>query len=433
MMPFSVLRIWGTGILSWAILAGGIYCLWQWNERRDRVNGEREQAVAMDSPLVSVNQEVRPRIDRNVRSAVADRYLLAGLGLLALSVAGFIPVTLFLGRPGLKDPRPERGGDQRFVERPDGTRLYVEVYGPQNAPTIIFTHGWSLDSTVWYYVKRELTRRFRVVVWDLPGLGRSDGSPGGDYRLEKMADDLGSVVESVSRGSVVLVGHSIGGMITQTYCRLYPRQLEERIAGIVLLHTTYTNPLRTAFGAALWTAIEKPILVPLNHLTVWLAPLAWLSNWQSYLNGTLHIVTRLASFSGRQSWRQLDYGAWLAAKAWPGVVARGNLAMLDFHGELTLPDIEVPTLVVAANHDRMTKPSASAHMDKQLPHGLPATINGGHLGFWERHEEVAQLLMEFMHRVVGTPKNPQPPINTPVANPVDMIRPLSESNAKKMH
>jgi pimeloyl-ACP methyl ester carboxylesterase len=237
------------------------------------------------------------------------------------------------------------------------------------------------------------------VVWDLAGHGKSHGPRNGDYRLEKMADDLGAVLEATTKGPVILVGHSIGGMITQTYCRLYPRQLEKRIAGIVLLHTTYTNPLRTAFLAPLWTAIEKPVLVPLNYLTIALAPLAWLSNWQSYLNGSLHIATRIASFAGSQTWRQLDYGAWLAAKAWPGVMGRANLAMLKFDEELHLRDIEVPTLVIGGTYDRMTKCSASEHMERLLPHAVLATIPAGHLGFWERHSEVADLLTQFVGKV----------------------------------
>jgi pimeloyl-ACP methyl ester carboxylesterase len=169
----------------------------------------------------------------------------------------------------------------------------------------------------------------------------------------------------------------------------------------VLHFTTYTNPLRTAFLASLWTAIEKPILVPLNYLTIALAPLAWLSNMQSYLNGSLHIATRIASFAGRQTRRQLDYGAWLAAMSWPGVVARGNLAMLEFDEQATLSKIDIPVLVLAANRDRMTKPEASERLEAGLPGGALASVEAGHLGHWERHEEVSSLLAEFFARFEG--------------------------------
>jgi hypothetical protein len=80
----------------------------------------------------------------------------------------------------------------------------------------------------------------------------------------------------------------------------------------------------------------------------------------------------------------------------------------------------------------MTKPSASAHMDKRLPHGLPATIKGGHLGFWERHEEVAQLLTEFMHRVIRTPESLKPGVKSPLANSNGGAGTKAESTARKL-
>ena len=41
-MPFSPLRIWGTGLLSWAVLAGGIFCLWKWADSRASATDVRD-------------------------------------------------------------------------------------------------------------------------------------------------------------------------------------------------------------------------------------------------------------------------------------------------------------------------------------------------------------------------------------------------------
>lgn len=226
-----------------------------------------------------------------------------------------------------------------------------------------------------------LAERFRIVVWDLPGLGKSTGPASGDYSIEKMAHDLEAVTQIAGKGPIILVGHSIGGMITQTFCRLFPQMLGPRIAGVVLLHTTYTNPLRTALLARLWTAIETPILVPLNYLMIWLAPLAWLQNVQIYLNGSLHIATRLSSFAGEQTQQQIEYGARLFIKAWPSVVARGNLEMLRFDELGALPDVDIPVLVIASQYDRLTKREASDEMESKLPQGVLAIVPAGHLGF----------------------------------------------------
>jgi pimeloyl-ACP methyl ester carboxylesterase len=414
MMPFSPLRTWGLGLLGWAIVAGGIYCLWEWADGAHLAIVERREVRDPASGQV-VREEQRV-------IATADNhggwpYLLGGLALLTVSFGGSWPVSLFLGRSGSGEPLSDRPGQRQWIDRPDGSRLCMETLGNQAGPTLLFTHGWSLDSTAWYYVKRELAGRYRIVVWDLPGLGQSRRPANYDFRLEKMADDLAAVVERVGLGPTILVGHSIGGMITQTFCRRHAEELGKRVVGIVLLHTTFINPLRTAFLASVWTAIEKPVIVPLNYVTAWLAPLAWLSNLQGYLNGSLHIMTRLTSFAGNQTWGQIDYGAWLAAKAWPGVVARGNLAMLDFDEQSTLPDIDIPALVIAGRGDILTKPSASATLEASLPQGIAAAVQGGHLGFWERHSDVNALIDEFAAKFTTPAGSSRPEVGVNNAAP----------------
>ena len=69
----------------------------------------------------------------------------------------------------------ERGGSTDRVVRYDGSEIHVELYGDPAAPPVVLTHGWGMNSTAWYYAKRQLADRFRLIVWDLPGLGESRG------------------------------------------------------------------------------------------------------------------------------------------------------------------------------------------------------------------------------------------------------------------
>ena len=74
-------------------------------------------------------------------------------------------------------------------------------------------------------------------------------------------------------------------MIILTFCRLFPSALGSRVSGLVLSHRTPTNPVRTTSGPAFYTAIEKPVLVPLMYLTIALSPLVRLMNWLRLLRG----------------------------------------------------------------------------------------------------------------------------------------------------
>ena len=234
------------------------------------------------------------------------------------------------------------------------------------------------------------------MTWDEAGLGASKRPANRDFSLEKMAHDLAAVLAVLGGAPAVLVGHSIGGMIILTFCRLFPAALSAQVAGLVLTHTTYTNPVRTTKGAAFLTAIEKPILVPLMYLTIALSPLVWLMNWLSYRNGTAHLSTMRGSFAGTESWEQIEFATRFTLLASPGVLARGMLGMMKYDATATLPTITTPTLVVAGDQDSTCKPDASERMQRDIPGARQIVLSPAkHLGLIEHHERYAQALQSF--------------------------------------
>ena len=116
--------------------------------------------------------------------------LAGGLALIGLSLGGGSFAYPLMRKRGTDEPRAERGGRVERLKRPDGSELHVEIYGPADGPTIVLTHGWGANATEWYYLKKHLGDRFRLIVWDLPGLGLSKRPDNNDYSLEKMARDL---------------------------------------------------------------------------------------------------------------------------------------------------------------------------------------------------------------------------------------------------
>lgn len=361
LMPLGVLVQWLVGLALLVLLGGGIYLVWAW--------------------WTGV--------------VVGTAYLVAGLAMLAPTLLGR-PLVLLLRRPGRDEPRLERGGVVQRIERPDGTTLHVESYGPAEALPIVLTHGWGTNSTVWYYVKKALSSRFRLICWDLRGLGESTGPHDHDYSLERMAHDLHAVVGLAGDRPAVLVGHSIGGMIALTYCRLYARELTRRVAGLVLLDTTYTNPVRTSTASGLLQALQKPLLEPLLHLTVWLSPLVWLLNWLSYFNGAGHIASMLTGFAGHETRGQLDVATRYTPLASPAVQARGALAMLHWDETATLARIPVPVLVLVGHLDRMATPEASRDLQQRLPVAQMAELRpGGHMSLFEQHDQLTDALTTF--------------------------------------
>jgi len=322
--------------------------------------------------------------------------LLIGAGMLLFGIAGRPLVLMLLRRPGKDEPKEAREGSAQRIKRPDGSELHVEVYGPADAQPLILTHGWGVNSTEWYYVKRALSNRFRLIMWDLPGLGKSGKPDDNNFKLEKLASDLEAVLGVAGGKPAILMGHSIGSMMTLTFCRLFPQHLGTRVSALVLAHTTYTNPVKTASLRGLLKAIQKPVLEPLMHLMVWLSPLFWLMNWMSYFNGTAHLISAITGFAGKETRGQLDYGTRMTVQASPAVLARGILAMFDFEEKATLDKINVPVLIVAGDLDRLTNPDAAAFMSQAMP-AAQLTVLGpcGHMSMFEQNVGFVEALSAF--------------------------------------
>lgn len=301
-----------------------------------------------------------------------------GLGLLVFSLLGRLPVLALLGSS--ERTGPARRAESLTVQGADGAALHVEVEGSQEGPILLFTHGWGLSARIWAEARADLGARFGLVFWDLAGLGRS-GRPAGGYSVEAFAEDLHAVIDGLPRERpVILVGHSIGGMIVQTFCARHPELLNSRIAGIVLENTTHTNPLKTMILSRVFTPLQ-PVIELASKLAAVLSPLIWLMNWQAYLSGSSHVAARLVGFGARPSREQLDRTVRLITRNSPAVQARGNLAMLHWSVTERLGRIDVPAIVFVGGRDLITKDHAGEAIVQALPQGrLVRVEDAGHMG-----------------------------------------------------
>ena len=369
--PFPLLFSWLTGLLGLALLGGGVYLVWAWY----------------------------------VGILTGTGSLVAGLLMIAWTFVGRWVVLAFHPR-GHDEPRSLRPDSEVNVQGASGARLHVERYGSSDAPAIVLTHGAGANRTSWYYVVRALAERYQVVVWDMPGLGHSEKPRDGDYSLESHARDLELVTSVVGPGPVLLAGHSMGGMVVLTFCRLFPQHLGTRVHGLVLVDTSHTNPAKTTTAAGFIHAIQKPILEPLLHVTAWLAPVVWLMSALSYLNGSSHVLGMFFGFAGSETRGQLDLAARYNVVSWPGVQAREVLAMFRYHAEMVLSAIPVPTLVCTGHRDRMIVPETARAMADRIPDARMARLEpAGHMSVFERHEQLVSELDSFATRVLGRAPN----------------------------
>ncbi len=105
----------------------------------------------------------------------------------------------------------------------DGTPISYEIYG-QGEPTLVFVHGWSCDARYWRAQLPHFSKNHRVVVLDLAGHGHS-GSTRSQYTMKAFGEDVQAVTEVTGSRSVILIGHSMGGLVIAEAAQLMPNRV----------------------------------------------------------------------------------------------------------------------------------------------------------------------------------------------------------------
>jgi pimeloyl-ACP methyl ester carboxylesterase len=117
-----------------------------------------------------------------------------------------------------------------FIDTADGTTIAYKDWG--DGPTVVFLAGWGLSSDSWQYVLADLSDAgLRCVAYDRRGHGRSD-DPGRGFDMDTLADDLGSVLDTLDLRDVTLVGHS---MAAGEIVRHLARRGTDRVARVAFV------------------------------------------------------------------------------------------------------------------------------------------------------------------------------------------------------
>ena len=232
--------------------------------------------------------------------------------------------------------------------------------GP-DAPTLMLIHGAGGNHLHWPGGLRRIEGA-NVYALDLPGHGRSDG-PGCD----SIADYVGVVIEfldAIEVGRAVLVGHSMGGAISQTTALTHP----ERVAGLVLVGT----------GARL--RVHPGILVGILE----------------DFDGTVDLITRWLWAEGAPE--ELMRLGREALAATPAQVTHGDFVACDaFDVTDRLGEIAAPTLVVAGAADKLTPLKYGQYLAEHIPNARLVTVEGGgHMMALEQPGVVAEAVNEFI-------------------------------------
>ncbi|PKQ28417.1 MAG: hypothetical protein CVT63_02950 [Candidatus Anoxymicrobium japonicum] len=233
---------------------------------------------------------------------------------------------------------------------------YIEA---GSGPPIVMLPGMEGSGEFWRRQVETLSSSYRAVSCDLAVRKPSVSSTIADY-----AADALQKMESLGIDKAVLVGESMGGMITQHIAINHP----ERVLGIVLCNTT-DRPRRGGFGFnvfTLATLANQLALFPLLTDGQRRRLLAWVGRHRGFIMDPTPGNEKLIDYLFAHG---LDCGG-------PSYLDK-VIAMSKVRYTESLSSIAVPALIIRGTEDRLFGPETAMELAGRIPRAEIALIDGG--------------------------------------------------------
>jgi pimeloyl-ACP methyl ester carboxylesterase len=124
-------------------------------------------------------------------------------------------------------PQPSPYAD-RFVEA-GGLKLHYQDFGTAGRPTMLCLHGGAANGHWFDFVAAGFTPDFHVLALDQRGHGDSAWADPPAYSYFDYAADIDKAAAKLDLRDFVLVGHSMGGMVSLVYAATYPGRLKKLV------------------------------------------------------------------------------------------------------------------------------------------------------------------------------------------------------------
>ena len=279
------------------------------------------------------------------------------------------------GPPPLRINLDEFDARKQLVLLPNGQHLAYIDMGDRQGPPVVLIHGYTDNARDWVPLIPYLSKKFRLIVVDIRGHGRSD-KPECCYARIDFAYDIKLLLDALHIDEADVVGHSLGSMITQVLAEEWP----QRVRKVVLISSTAgprpgSPPKKPAFDyAAQIRKLKEPIDPDSPFMIAW---------WDSPKPVNPEFIKRQ-----RRDAAQIPLAVWLAVLdqgASPGDLQR------------TLPKLQASALLIWGSDDPIMDQEGRQTLREGLPAATVKVFQGlGHNPFWENPQAVAAVINPFL-------------------------------------
>jgi len=251
----------------------------------------------------------------------------------------------------------------------NGCPINVVIEGSENAPVLMLSNSLGTTHAMWQPQVDAFKQHFRLVRFDRRGHGGS-GVPKGPYTMEGLARDALAVLDGLGLKKVYWCGLSMGGMEGMWLGANAP----ERFERMVLCNTSAQFPDRKIWDDRLRFARENGLAAMVGaNMERWFTKgfrerepktIAWITE--------MFLTTPLEGYIGcGEAVRDMDHRA-------------------------LLPNIKVPTLVIAGRHDPATTLQAGEYLRDHIPGVAFTVLEAAHISNVEQPAAFSNAVLEFL-------------------------------------
>ena len=246
----------------------------------------------------------------------------------------------------------------------EGGSIFYERRG--SGPPIVLIHGGWQDSTAWANQVDSFVEQHEVITYDIRGHGQSGPTETAQYSVELFADDLETLLLELDIDQPILVGISVGGLITRAFLDRHPEQAR----GAVI-----AGPFQSM----------TPLSFP-TDMNPFLSPVQGVSQIVSTIGSAATFRSLLASMQATNggTWLSLDSDVREQAIATAGNVSKAEYTKLFRviyeHDPADISHVEVPLLVLAGDHEAGQIKRQGQTLAESIPDGQYSELaDAGHL------------------------------------------------------
>jgi 3-oxoadipate enol-lactonase len=274
-------------------------------------------------------------------------------------------------------PQPDRTG----VLEADEHTLHWELFGSGDREIVCMLNGLAMQTPAWYSFLPRLQPDYDVLLWDYPGQGQSSTADV-PYRIDRIASYLAQILDRIGADRIHLVGISYGGFVALEFARQFQERLHTlAISGILLSRETLFDmyqDLSLRFYAGGPAAFDL---------------------YTRYMYEKIFGEVFVAAVGDRlEGMRRNFYERYRDRTT---ALVRLTEAQNPFFDALaSLEDeyraIATPTLVIAAEDDRVVAPKVQRKIVDLLPNSrFELIVDAGHVAYLEKPDEFFGLLRDL--------------------------------------